>query len=182
MSVPMSESSQSIDSSLPFERERGVYAVHVTRDVAHALIPVGDDTLRSHRIQQVFQVLKEADVPVFLIKMHRTVVTLAFAGEDTERAEKALQAAQLSARTRRDLALLAVRAASMRDLSGIMVDISDALYHAGARLFETGDSHNSVQCLIEEARVEEAVDGLCRAFRLDVKSCRENALGVQEAA
>ena len=62
-------------------------------------------------------------------------VTLALAGADVAKAESTLSAAGLKATMRHDLALVAVRAASMRDLSGVMVAIADALYEAGARLY-----------------------------------------------
>src|SRR5262245_2348502 len=164
MSIPASENRA---SNVSFERERGVYALQVTRDVAHAVISVGDDSQRSLRILQVFRVLADADVPVFLIKMHRTAVTLAFSGSDLDRAQKALADAGLKAETRRDLALIAVRAASMREMHGVMVEIADAVYTAGARLYEIGDSHNSVQCLIQAERVPQAVEALQKTFHLD---------------
>src|SRR5204863_3871860 len=126
-----------------------------------------DDLQRSSRILQVFRVLADADVPVFLIKMHRTAVTLAVAGADLADAEQALQQAGLKAETRRDLALIAVRAASMRDLHGVMVEIADAVHTAGARLYEIGDSHNSVQCLIQADRVQEALEALRQTFHLE---------------
>ncbi|HLK59942.1 MAG TPA: hypothetical protein VKU00_25500 [Chthonomonadaceae bacterium] len=154
-------------SHVSFERERGVYALQIQRDVARAVISIGDDAQRSQRILQVFRVLAEADVPVFLIKMHRTAVTLAFADANQTKAVAALDAAGLKAETQSDLALVFVRAASMRDLHGVMVAIADALFAAGARLYETGDSHNSVQCLIEGSRTEEAVSQLCATFHLD---------------
>jgi aspartate kinase len=165
-----------------FERERGVYAIHVTRDVAHAVISVGDEALRANRILEVFKILSDADIPVFLIKMHRTAVTLALGGTDVARVEAALTQAGLKAKMRRDLALVAVRAASMRDLSGVMVAIADALYEAGARLYGTGDSHNSVLCLIEGNRVPEAVRALCRTFRLDVTGVLESSLETEGGA
>jgi aspartate kinase len=166
--------------NVSFERERGVYAIQVTRDVAHAVIAVGDDTLRSSRILQVFRALSDASIPIFLIKMHRAAVTLAFTGRDCARAETTLAAAGVKATTRRDLALIAVRAASMRDLSGVMVEIADALYAAGARLYETGDSHNSVLCLIEAERAAEAVKRLCATFRLDLSCVHESSLQAEE--
>lgn len=153
-------------SKVSFERERGVYALHVLQDVAHAVISFGDDSLRTGRIQQVLRVLAEANVPVFLVKLHRTAVTLAFAEADRERAESVLAQTSLKTTVRRDLALLTVRAATMRELHGIMVEIADALYEADAHIYEYGESHNSVQSLIDGNRVEVAVEKLCRLFHL----------------
>lgn len=168
--------------SVSFERERGVYATQVTRDVAHAVVSVGDDALRSSRILQLFRILAEANIPIFLIKLHRTAVTFAMAGADVVQAEAALASAGLKAKTRHDLAIVAVRASSMRDLSGIMVAIADALYSVGARLYGTGDSHNSVQCLIDGERVPSAIQALCQTFRLESPSVEEASLKTEGAA
>lgn len=154
-------------SNVSFERERGVYAIKVLGDVAHAVIAIVDDEERPARIGQVFRILSQANIAVFLIKLHRTAVTLAVVGADLARAEQILTSAGLRATTRRDLAVVSVRATSMRDLSGVMVEIADAISEGGSRLYETGDSHNSVQCLIEEERVPAAVEALCRKFHLD---------------
>ncbi len=179
MSVPASETAA---PNVSFERERGVHAIQVTRDVAHAVVTLEDDSLRSARILQVFRVLANADVPIFLTKLHRSAVTFAFVGADLSRVEIALKTVGVRTSARRDLALIAVRAASMRDLTGVMVAIADALYAAGARLFETGDSHNSVVCLIENERVDEAVKHLRKSFHLDAGSVQEYHLDAEVTA
>lgn len=168
-------------SNLSFERERGVYALQVTRDVAHAVIVVGDDSQRTNRLLQVFRALADADIAIFLTKLHRTAVTLAFAGADSPRVESAIAATGMKATPRRDLAILTVLAASMRDLSGVMVEIADALYSAGARLYETGDSHNSVQCLIEDSKVAATVAALCQTFHLDASAVSETSVETEAA-
>ncbi len=178
MANPVSENQA---PHVTFERERGVYALQVTQNVAHAVISVGDDSLRSSRIVQVFRALADAEIPVFLIKLHRTAVTLAFAGTDRERAEAALTSAGIKATVRQNLSLVAVRATSMRDLSGVMVEIADALSSAGARLYETGDSHNSVLCLIEAARAGAVVKALCKTFSLDSGAVREESVDTEVA-
>jgi aspartokinase len=178
MSVPASETQA---PNVSFERERGVHAIQITRDVAHAEVALEDDSLRSARILQVFRVLANSGVPIFLTKLHRAAITFAFVGADLPRVENALQTVGLQSSARRDLALVSVRAASMRDLSGIMVAIADALYAAGARLFETGDSHNSVVCLIESAHVDEAVQQLRATFHLENGAVQEYPLGTEAA-
>ena len=162
--------------NVTFERERGVYAVQITRDVAHTIIDVGETADRSGFVTKVLRALADADLPVFLVKLHRSAVTLALVGTDVEKAEAALASAGLPVNTRRDLALVVVRAASMRDMAGVMVEISDSLSAANARLYETGDSHNSVQCLIEAGRADAAAAELCKTFRL------EPATAVQEVS
>src|SRR5438552_11723747 len=101
---------QTDSANLSFERERGVCAIQVTRDAAHAVIAVGADILRTSRIQQVFRTLAEADIPIFLIKLHHSVVTLAFAGADVSKAQTALADAGFRATVQHDLAVVSVRA------------------------------------------------------------------------
>ena len=165
-----------------FERERGVYAVDVTRDVAHAVVSVEDDDLRSSRINHVFQVLANADIPIFLIKMHRTAIAFALAGGHLAQAEAELAEHGASPVVRRDLAIVTVRAASMRELHTVIVDITDSLYDANARLYEMGDSHNSVQCLIETHRVDAVVEALCKTFQLETDAVRHMSVGSGGAA
>ncbi len=176
MSVPASENQA---PNVSFERERGVYAIQITRDVAHAEVALEDDSLRSARILQVFRVLANSSVPIFLTKLHPAAITFAFVGADLPRVEAALKTVGIQTAARRDLALVSVRAASMRELSGVMVAIADALYAAGARLFETGDSHNSVVCLIESAHVDEAVRHLRATFHLEAGTVQEHPLGTE---
>lgn len=178
MSVPASETQA---PNVSFERERGVNAIQITRNVAHAAVALEDDSLRSARILQVFRVLANSGVPIFLTKLHRSAITFAFIGADLPRVEKALKTVGVETSARHDLALISVRAASMRDLSGVMVAIADALFAAGARLFETGDSHNSVVCLIESAHVNEAVRHLRKTFHLDAGTVAEHPLGTEAA-
>ncbi len=157
-------------SNISFERERGVYGLEVLSDAAHAIVEVGEDELRSSRVQQVFRVLADADIAIFLIKMHRSTLTFAFSGADREKALNLLNAAGHASDVRGDLTLFVVRAATMRDLHGIMVNIADGLFTAGALLHETGDSHNSVQCLVESPTASAVVEELCKKFNLNSES------------
>jgi aspartate kinase len=159
-----------------FERERGVYAIHVTRDVAHVVVLLDGESARSGQIAQVFRTLSDANVAIFLVKLHRSAVSFALVAADMPRAEEALRTLGTQTRARFNLAIVAVLAASMRAVSGVMVDISDALFAAGARLYATGDSHDSVLCLIEADRVDGAVEQLCTAFHLDRNVVKESHL------
>ncbi|HZT43088.1 MAG TPA: ACT domain-containing protein [Chthonomonadaceae bacterium] len=179
MTVPAPEDKE---RKVSFERERGVYAIQVMRDVAQAVVSVGDDGTRSDHILHVFSVLAESDIPVFLIKLHSSVITLACSGADTVRTEQTLAGAGLRASTRRDLAVIVVCATLLQDVSGIMVTIADALSSVGVPLLETSDAHNSVQCLVETRHVSAAVEALCRAFHLDKDGVCERRLEAEEAA
>jgi len=155
------------DRHVSFERERGVYQILVTRGVAHFVVEVGADDERTGRLARVFRALADASIPIFLIKLHHSAVSFAVEGARVPDVERCLRDLGLASASRRDLALLSIIASSMRDLTGVMVSIADALQEASTRLFGVGDSHNSVQCLIEGARVEPALAQLRLAFGLE---------------
>ena len=171
---------KSSTSNVSFERERGVSGLTVIRDVAHLEIQTGDEDGRTERILQVFRSLAGVNVPVFLIKMHRTRLTMAMAGHDLEPAREILQSAGIDVATRRDLGLVAVRAASMRDLHGVIIMIADALFEAGAQIFEIGDSHDSVQCLLEVEKIPDAVACLRAKFDIDSASVHESSIEAED--
>lgn len=169
-------------SNISFERERGVSGLTVIRDVAHLVVHTGDDEGRTDRILQVFRFLASINVPVFLIKMHRTRVTMALAGRDLQRAYDILLTTGMEISARRDLALVGIRAASMRDLHGVIMMIADALFQAGAQIFEIGDSHDTVQCLVEVGRMREAIASLRDKFNIDAGAVEESSIEAEDGS
>jgi len=151
-----------------FERERGVYDVDVAANVAYVSATVGNEAGRSERTLALFAALGKAGIPVFLIKLHGQVVTFSVEESKVECTERVLTDAGFPFHIRRDLAIVTVLAGTMRDLIGIMVRIADALQLAQARMYGVGDSHSSVQCLIDGYRAEAAVRQLRTAFGLEV--------------
>lgn len=150
-----------------FERERGVNGVDVTASVAHVAASVGGEHDRAVRIQSLFRALADAGVPVFFVKLHGQHVTFCVEAADLDPTVAVLTKAGFEYRTRRDLAIVTVHAGTMRDLIGIMVRIADALQMAQARMHAIGDSHSSVQCLIDGDRTAAAVSQLRAAFGLE---------------
>ncbi|MCL5283892.1 MAG: hypothetical protein M1330_04170 [Armatimonadetes bacterium] len=162
----MRETTLSRDTPVTFERGRGVQAVKVQRNIAHFIVAVGSDAHRSQRILSVFKAMAAQHIPIFLIKLHRTVITFAVRGEFAAVANEAIQPLAFEVTTRNDLVLVTVEATQMRDLFGVMAQIAEAIYSADARLIETGDSHNTVQCLIDSSHLVEAVEALRNVFHL----------------
>jgi aspartokinase len=150
-----------------FERERGVYDVRVATGLAHAEVQVGGDAERVKNIGILFRALADEGIPIFLIHLHARSVTFAVEANMLPQAEACLSRLHFEASIRHNLARVDVVASSMRDLTGVMVQIAEALQKAGARLYGVGDSHNSVQCLIDGAYVETAVAQLKRTFGLE---------------
>jgi aspartate kinase len=105
---------------------------------------------------------------------------MAMAGRDVQRAHEALRTTGMDVATRRDLALVAIRAASMRDLHGVIIAIADALYEAGAQILEIGDSHDSVQCLLEVGKITDAIAALRAKFHLDASAVQESSIEAED--
>lgn len=150
-----------------FERERGVYDVRVTPEVAHVAVEFPGEEGHPENDLRVFRALADASIPIFLIKLHRTAVTFAVAETHVPEVEACMDQLAYPCTVRRDLAIVSVIASSMRDLIGVMASIADALSEAGARTYAIGDSHNSVQCLIDGQHVEAAVERLRFTFGLE---------------
>jgi aspartate kinase len=150
-----------------FEREKGVYEVRITTGVAHAVVVVGQEADKTERVLGAFRKLAERGIPIFLIKLHSTAVSFAVAEGHVAGVESCLRDVARESRVRRDLALVTIIATSMRDLTGVMSSIADSLGRAGARLYGVGDSHNSVQCLVDGPHAEPSACELRRTFRLE---------------
>lgn len=172
-----------IITNVTFERERGVHAIQVTHDVAHAVMAIDSEACPTHAagVQFLLRALNDAQIPLFLIKLHRTAITAGLAGVYLPKLEEAMAREGIRVKTRRDLSLIIVKAALMRETSGVMVQISDALVAAKANLFQTGDSHNSVQCLIEADRTDAALSELCKTFHLEASAVIESPLTEERA-
>ncbi len=150
-----------------FERDRGVYRITVTDGLAHAVVHVASENEREHHILAVFRKLADEQIPVFLVKLHRSAITFAFEADEIPAVESSVRSLGLEIVSRPDLALISVIASSMRELTGILVSIADSLQRAGVRLIAVGDSHNSVQCLVDGGRINDAVTELKETFALD---------------
>lgn len=150
------------------ERESGVYGFEATYNVAHVIVAVGHEDGRTQRVIRVFRLVADAGIPVFLAKLHGHEVSFAVEASRLAEVERALTAAGYSLRTRRDLAIVTIHAGTLQDLTGVMVRIADAFQRAGARMYGSGDSHSSIQCLTDGHRAEPALAQLRSVFGVNV--------------
>lgn len=150
-----------------FERERGVYDVVVAANVAHveaAFPPGAESALQAARL---LDAIANAGISVFLVKLHTAEISFAVEASRAAEAEEVLNRAGYATTARRDLAVLSVVASSMRDLTGVLVGIADALDAADAKQYGVGDSHNAVQVLVSADRAEVAARKLRETFALE---------------
>ena len=138
-------------------------------NLAHVSVEVGSDSEKSARIQRILSALAAESIPIFLIKLHADSVSFGVEGARLETVERCLGGAAIACSMQRNLVLVTVWATSMSDLTGVMVRIADSLQRAGARLIGVGDSHNSVQLLIDGEHADSAVRELESTFELTLK-------------
>jgi aspartate kinase len=148
-----------------FEKERGVTDVSVTRGVAHVRVLLEEAEAATGRLT-LLKRLAAANVPVFLVKLQRDGISFALREAQTEAGAALLKEEDVPHVLARDLALVTIIAGAMRDLSGIMAMIYEALVSEGIGVWQTGDAYNAVHCLVSGADAERAADALRAKFAL----------------
>ena len=149
-----------------FEKERGVTEIRILQGVAHVTVTLAEKDLGSGRLE-VLQSLAGNSVPVFLVKLLPNGLSFAIRGENIDACSVALKQTGSTYKLKPDLAVVSTIAGAMRDLSGIMAAIYEALNEAGIRVQQTGDAYNAVLCLVTGSFAEQAVQVLRKQFTLD---------------
>lgn len=148
-----------------FEKERGVTEVLVQSGIAHATVTLPPGNVEAGRLE-LLQRLAAANIPVFLIKLLPHGISFALRESVTDAGSELLASTGHTYMLRRDLAQVTIYAGAMRDLSGVMASIYEALTTENIRVYQTGDAHNAVHCLISGAHQELAVTTLRETFAL----------------
>jgi aspartokinase len=148
------------------EQERGVTDVRVEVGLAHVRVRTGSGEWGLQNHLKVLDTIAEQGISVSLVKIHHDWLTFAVQQSDVPKVSQCLQRLGLEYKIVPDLALVVTVAANMRESSGIMAQIAEALWEANAHIIETGDAHDTVQCLVSEQRAFAAAQALRRRFRL----------------
>lgn len=143
-----------------FEKERGVHAIQVRDDLALATCTSPDKWLI------LLKALADNGIPVFHLKLHDSGITFIVRSEYVDRVLEVSEAVPAVTTIESNVAFVSVVAGAMRDLSGIIARIFDALVGAGVQILQTGDAHDAVHCLVREASVSTAVAALQHEFEL----------------
>ena len=146
-----------------FEKWRGVSEVRLVSGVVHVTVSFSDTA--ADRLT-LLQTLAQKNVPVFLVKLLPNGLSFALRSDDAEAGINALHALGATFEARPNLSLVSIYAGAMRDLSGVMADIYEALLSANVRVTQTGDAYNAVHCLVPENRAHAAQNVLRRKFSL----------------
>lgn len=140
--------------------------VRVEVGLAHVRVRTGSDASSLHRHLQVLDSLAAEGVSVSLVKLHEDWLTFAVNQSDVSKVSQCLQVLGVEYKIVTDLALVVTVASNMRESAGVMAQIAEALWETNAHIIETGDSHDTVQCLVSEERAFAAAQALRRRFQL----------------
>lgn len=146
---------------ISFERERGVTEIALRRGLAHFQIR----TTPAERLG-VIRALADAAIPIFLIKLGPDGFSFTLRQEHARAAVTLLRQRSLEPEVLEDLALVSIIAGAMRDLSGVISQIYDALIEARVSVRQTGDAYNAVHCLVAGESAERAAAALRQRFGL----------------
>ncbi len=150
-----------------FEKERGVSEVSLVRGIVHVTVCVSGQANGEYEERlRVLEYLASQNVPVFLVKILPGALSFALRGEAAPQGLVALKELQADFSADSDLALLSTHAGAMRDLSGVMADIYEALSSVNARVKQTGDAYNAVLCLVPGDKARAAQAALRKRFAL----------------
>ena len=144
-----------------FEKERGVTQIRVTPDIVHFCLKLpasGGGMLPEIRA------LADASVPVFLVKLVPGGITLAVRAANVADATALLERRGVAFTAHAQMALVSVIAGAMRDLSGVMADIYEALQHAQVAIRQTGDRYDAVHILVDGSQADRAQEALAARF------------------
>jgi aspartate kinase len=169
-----------------FEKDRGVTSVTTRDGFTH--LDIGLNTDRSAQQLRVYQLLAEREISINLINLHPASLSLTVEEAEAARAIEALEGAGFRVRAVPSVAVVSVVAANMRYLSDVMGRIATALLREGVPIIQTGDSPDSIFCLVEAAKAEGAAAALRAEFgigpprpRIVVQKFGGKSVGTPEA-
>jgi len=147
-----------------FEKYRGVTRVETEKHLSHVVVPLPPT---GENLRRIFSAISDANIALFLIKLHETAVHMAFS--DWEAAKVVQVAGTLCCEPRvvSACSLVTVVAADMRSLHGIMARIIRSLYDKNVEILEIDDAYDSVSCLIKDEQHDSSVAALREEFHLE---------------
>lgn len=147
-----------------FEREPGVTDIRV--EVGVVLVVIRFHKLSPQNRLRTLELLAEARVPVNQVKLQPEGLSFVV-GENHARVCRELLETENNDITLTDnLALISTIAGAMRDLSGVIAQICEALLTVGILHRQTGDAYDSVLFLVPASEAPKAVSALQKQFGL----------------
>ncbi len=138
-------------AAMQFERTRGVTQVRVTPGLTHVEVKL----LPEQRLS-LLRTLAEQKIPVLMVNLCESGLSFAVRQESTDSCTRALSKTAYAVTLAPDKTLVSVIAGAMRDLSGIIAQIYDALHEEGIAIRQTSDAYDAVHVLVDGSEAERA--------------------------
>ena len=103
-----------------FERERGVSAIQVSREATYLFVRAPDTSLLPAQRQRILNLLREAEIPIFLIKLQRNGLSFGVDSELAARACESLEAHGFRVSVKPRRVMVSIFAQNMRELHGVI--------------------------------------------------------------
>ncbi len=143
---------------------RAVTSINHVPDVVLFSVDGGQEVSATIRL---FRILADAGLSVDLINVAPDRRRFVLAREEAASARALLEGAGFSVTVRPDCAKVSVVGSGMRGVPGVMAAVVEALLEQGVEILQTVDSHVTISCLVDRARMETAVQALHRKFGLE---------------
>lgn len=150
--------------SLTFEREPGVTDIRVETGVALVVVHCVDQI--PQRRLQALALLAEAKVPVNQVKLQPSGLTFVIGENHASVCQQLLQSEKIDVTITTGMALVSIIAGAMRDLSGVIARICEALLETGILNRQVGDAYDAVLFLVPTVDSPRAVVALREQFQL----------------
>jgi aspartokinase len=147
-----------------FEREPGVTAIRVEKNMALVTVRFTDH-ITQNRLR-LLQALAEARVPVNQVKLLADGLCFVISENHASVCRKLFQDEKKEVTILEDMALISTLAGAMRDLSGVIARICEALLSAAIPNRQVGDAYDAVLCLVPSGEAPRALAALRQEFGL----------------
>lgn len=151
-----------------FEREPGVTAIRVEHPMALVSVRFLSDV--PTRRLELLQQLAQARVPVNQVKLLPEGLCFVISENHASTCKKLLDAEKGEVSVMGNMALISTIAGAMRDLSGVIARICEALLSASIANRQVGDAYDAVLCLVPVADAPRAVAALREQFNLPAEA------------
>jgi aspartate kinase len=146
-------------AAMQFEKTRGVTQVRVTPGLIHAEV-----TLPPEERLTLLRSLASRKIPVLMVNLCESGLSFVVRQESTESCQSVLAGTAYEVALSPDKTLISVIAGAMRDLSGIIAQIYDALHEEGVAIRQTSDAYDAVHVLVDGPDAERARLALEKRF------------------
>ncbi|GEM_PF-600959 len=164
-----------------FERDRGVSAITVSAEATYLFVRVPHPENLTAQRQQILNLMREAEIPLFLIKLQRNGLSFGVDSEHATRACEILEQGGFRVALKPRRVMVSIFAQNMRELHGVFARIAEVLYEAGVAIEQMSDAHNRITCLIEAERAPLVVERLCEAFGLSPQNIQKTPIPALES-